>query len=143
MGPLTIIGAGALAVWLLSKNAPKKSGPPKIVWEGTAWADPTEKWWGAAEPKLGALLINDPSNVDPRHLAWAILQGDVPQSVGGLPDEPYAPDGTPWQTDVPGAENFWTGAPTVIYLIDHVAEAVNAALPHWTETGEVILTQEG
>ncbi len=143
MEPITIIAGTGLAFWLLSRGKRKKQGPPRIVWDGDAWGGPTEQWWGAAEPKLAALLISDPAQVDPRVLAWAILQEDIPQSVGGLPSGPYAPDGSPWQTEVPGTDNYWTGAPTVIFLMEHVAEAVNAALPHWQATGEVVLTEEG
>ncbi len=143
MDPITLIAGGGLIIWLISRNKSRKKGPPKIVWDGDAWAAPTDRWWGGAEVNLAALLISDPTIVDPRVLSWGILQDQVPASIGGLPPTPYAPDGTPWQVDVPGVENYWDGAPTVIYLMDHVAEAITAALPHWQATGEVVLVQGG
>lgn len=137
---LALIGGGIL-VWIATQQKKHaQSKPANIQWDGTAWQIPL-RWWRSAEPKVASKLSAMPE-LDTTVIAWELLEGQVPDVAGGRPTTPYAPNGQPWQGDVPGSEDYWPGAPTVLYLMDHIAETVNAAIPNWQATGEVVLVEE-
>jgi hypothetical protein len=125
-------------------------GYPQIVfYEDGSWDEPTEDWFAYAEERIAPLLPppdasapeGDYGGFDlPYMVAWEFLQGEVPEGAA-YPVEPYAPNAEMWQTSYPGV-NYFDGPPATLGLIEHIAAYIDAAMPHFNQTGELILLEE-
>lgn len=125
-------------------------GYPQIVFhEDGSWDEPTEDWFDYASDQMLPMLDPPGSSAPDMEfgdfdysyiLSWEFLKEEMPSDIP-YPAEPYAPDGTMWQTSYPG-ENRFDGPEAVLGLIEHFAAYIEEALPHYNETGELILYPE-
>ncbi len=126
-------------------------GYPQIVfYEDGSWDEPTFEWFDYAGNGMEPMLPPPGSSAPEMEMgefdfsyviAWEFLADEVPDDIP-YPDEPYAPDGTMWQTSYPGV-NYFAGPDAVLGLIEHLAAYIDAALPAFNESGELILIPEG
>ena len=142
MGPfaLLLFGGATLLAWLDHRKPVSRL----IVWSADGGYTLTQAWWGHMGDDLAYTLQrydprSPPEHMDPRVLAWHVLQGHVPDRVGGRPPEPYASDGADWQTGDSSVAGYWGGSPAVLDLLDVTTQAVSDALPYWHRTGEVTI----
>ena len=125
-------------------------GYPQIVfYEDGSWDEPTEDWFAYAEERIANLLPAPDANAPepdygefdfPYIVAWDFMRGEVPEGAP-YPDEPYAPNAEMWPTQYPGV-NYFDGPDATLFLIEHIGNFIEAALPHYNETGELILLAE-
>ena len=144
------IGAGASASKKRRRKQERRaiepiqpSGPPvgSIVLTEVEYVIP-DAWWDThGTPSLQRIVESLEASgtpFDPVSVAWELVGSQ------GLPKPPAPrpPSGEMWQTDVPGAADYWDGPSTALGLFYHLVPFVDAALLSWTQGGALELLVE-
>lgn len=160
MSPLAIgiIFALGLGVASSRRSKPAVGGgnamKNKILWEDDGSYVIGEGWWSnVGTPRLQEIVqVMEQSGggqmvLDPYAIAYSILEGQTgpfqrPSSAYPVPPpQGQAGEwGDTWQTDVPGRPDFYDGPSTVLYLTDHVAQHVAAALDGYSKGYPLVMT---
>lgn len=153
IGTVLIVGGLALAL-LGGKKKPRKALPsapptapeeePEIRWAAEEWFMP-EGWLEVyATPRVQEYVIpkhQAGEEIDPLDVSLHILKGQT--SAFPLPAAAYPPEGGMWQTEIPGAPDFYDGPASVLGLLYHVNEYVDEGISRWQADDTLYLTELG
>jgi hypothetical protein len=137
--PILLLGAGAVAsrrarVRRASSSRVQIRQPPGktqmrprivVVNNCEAWAIPDAWWMRVAQPRFAKHVEAGVTSIP--DLTFVLLDGEV----GSCP----LPPSLDVQVDVPTSADYWGGPPQMLYLAQHIAQAVEVGLSDWQREG--------
>lgn len=98
-----------------------------VVNDCEAWSIPDAWWLRVAQPRFEKLVAAGARNV--ASITFALIEGEV----GSCP----LPPSLDVQTQVETSDDYWAGPPQMLFLAQHVAEAVQIGLENFQQEGGV------